>query len=122
MFENELNSQPIYVILNEDQSTGMVASFNDVLYINFAQDVEYDIDEHFQISNIRSIIYSTEEQKYYLLANKCQELIGYYVIELEESELNQSILCPNFLMNHKSKLDIGDADLHLVDDQERGLK
>ena len=25
-------------------------------------------------------------------------------------------------MNHKSKLDIGDADLHLVDDQERGLK
>jgi hypothetical protein len=49
IFQNSLGSQPMCLALNSDQSLGLVACFQDVLFIDLEEDIEYDIDEHFQI-------------------------------------------------------------------------
>jgi hypothetical protein len=74
------------VTFNTDQSVVMVANLNDVLYVNMSLDLHVDIDCLFQISEIRSILYSEEMGKFYILANKCQRLLGYYLIEFDEHD------------------------------------
>jgi len=84
VFENYLNSQPIYVVFNEDQNILIVASFYDVLYIDIVKSVEIDIDNRFLIGDIRSIV--NIDKKFYVLANKCEKLLGYYLVEIDENE------------------------------------
>ena len=51
-------------------------------------------------------------QKFYVLANKREKLLGYYLIEIDQQSPNK--LKPNFLINWKCKLDIGDASLFVL--------
>jgi len=81
-----------------------------VLFINIRDDVEIDIDELFHIGDIRSVI--NLNQKFYVLANKCDNLLGYHLIEIDENYPDTKE--PKFLINCKSKLDIGNASLYLV--------
>lgn len=81
-----------------------------MLFINIRDDIEIDIDELFHISDIRSVI--NLNQKFYVLANKCDNLLGYHLIEIDENYPDTKD--PKFLINWKSKLDIGDANLYLV--------
>jgi uncharacterized protein YueI len=81
-----------------------------VLFINIRDDVEIDIDELFHIGDIRSVI--NLNQKFYVLANKCDNLLGYHLIEIDENYPDTKE--PKFLINWKSKLDIGNASLYLV--------
>ena len=64
-----------------------------------------------------------------MLANKCQELLGYYIIEFEESDLSSDdvgfedeMFKPKILLNWKSKLDIGNANLHLIFNEQEGIE
>ena len=56
----------------------MIASFYDVLWINLETDMELDIDNDFCIGNIRQIV--NYEKSFYILANKSNKKIGYYLI------------------------------------------
>lgn len=118
VFENYLNSQPIYVVFNEDQNILIVASFYDVLYVDIVKSVEIDIDNRFLIGDIRSIV--NIDKKFYVLANKREKLLGYYLIEIDEGE--PLATRPQYLINWKTKLDIGDAALYLLKNTARGTQ
>ena len=79
-----------------------------MLFINIRDDVEIDIDELYHIGDIRSVI--NLNQKFYVLANKCDNLIGYHLIEIDENYPDSKE--PKYLINWKSKLDIGNASLY----------
>jgi hypothetical protein len=83
VFQNYLNSQPIYAVFNEKQNIAIIATFYDVLFLNIEKDEEIDIDNLFHIGDIRSVINVNE--KFYVLANKCDKLLGYYLIEIDEN-------------------------------------
>ena len=87
-----------------------------MLFLNIEKDEEIDIDNLFHIGDIRSVINVNE--KFYVLSNKCDKLLGYYLIEIDEN--NPKSKKPMFLINWKSKLDIGDAELYLIENKDRG--
>ena len=53
-----------------------------MLYLDIEKDQEVDIDNLYHIGDIRSVVHSNE--KFYILSNKCEKLLGYYLIEVDE--------------------------------------
>lgn len=55
-----------------------------------------------------------------MLANKCERLLGYYLIEIDDKPpiINE----PVYLINWKSKLDIANANLFLLENEEDGTQ
>ena len=75
-----------YILTKILANIKIFSSFNmpiSVLFINIRDDIEIDIDELFHISDIRSVI--NLNQKFYVLANKCDNLLGYHLIEIDEN-------------------------------------
>lgn len=73
--------------------------------IDLVRELEIDIDEKFFIGDIRSIVFI--RGKFYLLANKCERMLGYFLLEIDEKDIKN--MNPRYLINWKSRLDIGDA-------------
>ena len=49
---------------------GIIASSDDALWVNVSTQEEVDIDDIYNISAIQAIIFDSEENKFYILANK----------------------------------------------------
>ena len=62
----------------------MISTFYDVLYVDLHNDIEEDIDNKFKIGDIRSVVYF--DGFFYILANKCDRLLGTYLISLKEKD------------------------------------
>ena len=56
--------------MNNEQTVAIVASQDDGIYYNFKNKKFVDLDEKYDITNIKEIIYDHEEKVFYLLANK----------------------------------------------------
>ena len=56
----------------------LVASIDDVLFVNMKTKVEIDIDEKFHIKGIKACLY--HEGSYFVLANKFEERLGYFLL------------------------------------------
>ena len=112
MFDNYLNSQPIYCVFNTTQKVCLIGSFLDVLFLDMPKKLELDIDNQYKIGDVRGVVY--HGSKFYVLANKCNKMLGYYLLEIREK--NPITTGAEFLINWKSKLDIGDAAINLLED------
>lgn len=47
---------------------------------------EVDINDEYQIASIKSVIYDQEEKFYYVLSNKFEEKLGFFVIKVSEKD------------------------------------
>ena len=86
-----------------------MSSQTDGLYIDLKKGKEIDIDEAFNITDIKSIIYDDEEQEFYLLANRNNGIIGFFLMKF-------SIYDPSSverLTMWKHNLDIDNASMFL---------
>lgn len=79
--------------------------------------MELDIDRKFDISSIKEVIYDAEEKDYYILSNKYEEKLGFFVLKMNEENSENS----KFLMKWKNKLDIADTNIYVLRNKE-GLK
>lgn len=77
-----------------------------------------DLDQEFGISNIKEIIHDHEDRTFYILANKYQEKLGLFLIVFDESDPTKH----NFFLKYKNKLDIADADVFVVRNQQENYK
>ena len=96
----------------------IVASMDDGIYIHKTKKEEVDIDEQYKIANIKEIIFDTDDDVFYILANKYQEKLGFFVLKMRE---NDPYRC-NFLIRWKNKLDIGDTNIFVLRNKEKGIK
>ena len=62
----------------------MTASQEDGLYVDTSLSFEYDLDDKYEISVIKEIVYDEEDQLFYLLANKYMEKLGFFVLKIKE--------------------------------------
>ena len=60
------------------------------------------------------------EEKFYILANKYQRKLGYYLIELGLGKPEQSIQ-PRFLIRWQNKLEISDAAMNFINIEREDL-
>jgi len=62
------------------------------------------------VGAIKEIIFDTDEDDFYLLANKYREKLGFFVLKIPEiNPLNGK-----FLIKWKNKLDIGDTNIQVL--------
>lgn len=115
IFECFFENQPTFITYNQDQTIVILATNTDVYYVNIEADYSVDIESEYHISEVRSVLYAKELRKFYILANKCDRLLGYYLIEIDEFEPEMQE--PNVLVNWRSKLELGDASLNLIYDE-----
>jgi hypothetical protein len=117
-FVSPLSRQPEFFTMNDDQNVSVIASLDDGIFFNHVTGQFYDLDEMYDISSIKEIIYDHEDRMFYLLANKFQERLGVFIIRFNELDPSDY----NFFMKFKNKLDISDADIAVLRDKESCLK
>lgn len=107
--ESPLEDTPNFGIFNTDQTIFIVTSSKDILYVDMRNGNEIDLDDREEVSALQNII--TDNEYFYVLANKKEKRLGYYLFKVnilnpeEESE---------YLINWTNKLDIGNCDLFLL--------
>jgi hypothetical protein len=102
------------VYFDKTQTKVIVASTDDVLWIDIANRVELDIDNEYQIRDIKSILFI--EDKFYVLANKYQRKLGYFLLEIDVN-LDQSLKKGKgvrYVIKWENKLEIDDASLQYI--------
>ena len=85
---------------------------DDAIYVDIRKPKhpkEIDLDELFNIGLIKQIIFVTQTKAFYIIANRYDEMLGFFVLKFLEHDPNQK----KFLMRDKNKLDIGDADMFI---------
>jgi hypothetical protein len=70
-------------MLNQNQTHTLIATCFDVLFIDNKKDMEYDIDNLYEICDIRCII--SDKKSFYILANKKQRNLGNFIVEINEN-------------------------------------
>ena len=56
--------------MNDDQSVSIVASLEDGIFYNHLTEEFIDLDDLFEISSIKEIVYDHEDRMVYILANR----------------------------------------------------
>lgn len=102
--------------MNDQQTVMIIASPEDGIYLNLEQKGEVDLDKTYKIGCMKEIIYDNEDQKFYILANKFEEKLGFFIIRLNANDPKQFV----FLTKWKNKLDLGNANLFVMRHKGRG--
>jgi len=110
-FNNKMAAQPDMLVFSADQNVGIIASTDDVLWFDIQSQNEVDIDDVYQLGDIKSLLYYDE--KFYVLANKYQRKLGYFLLEID-TMLYGNIKKPKYVIKWENKLAIGDAGLDLI--------
>ena len=93
----------------------VISSQEDGIYKDINRGLEIDLDEKFNIGIIKEIIYDDEDHCFYLVANKFDEKLGFFIIKMDE-RVSDPIKEGDykFLTKYKNKLDIGDCKLFVM--------
>jgi len=76
--------------------------------------LEIDLDDREEISSIQNII--TDNHYFYVLANKKEFKLGYYLLTIDiKAPQNDA----DYLIHWTNKLDIGNCDLHLMQEKSK---
>ena len=89
----------------------IIASSDDGIYKDMNKQVEIDLDDRFNIGCIKEIIHDEEDHVFYILANKFDEKLGFFVIRMNEHNPDRGF---KFLTKYKNKLDISDCDIFVM--------
>ena len=108
-FKEKLKMQPEFFNTDFDQSIFVICSDTDGIYYNSNTGEEQDIDDLYNITSIKEIIYDKDESVFFLLANKFEEKLGLFLIRFDTQDLNNY----TFMLKWKNKLDFADADVFI---------
>lgn len=75
---------------------------------------ETDLDETYGVDHIQCLLASKD--KFYVLANKKEARLGYYLLEFDMADPSQH----HYLINWTNKLDIADSYMSLMHEHEDG--
>jgi hypothetical protein len=97
----------------------VIASNDDGIYKDIKKGIEIDLDDKFNIGIIKEIIHDGEDHVFYILANKFDEKLGFFIIRMDEFNPESNF---QFLTKYKNKLDIGDCDIFVMRSKGSSLK
>lgn len=97
--------------MNHKQDVMVISSQEDGIYKDIRNGTEIDLDEKFNIGIIKEIIHDDEDECFYLVANKYDEKLGFFIVRMSDSDPIGDF---KFLTKYKNKLDIGDCKLSVM--------
>ena len=89
-FDVSLIVQPMFFEIDPDQQVFTIASAYDGIYINRKKNQYVDLDELYSIDQIRSVIYDTEDEEFYILTNCKEEKMGFYLLKYPKEDPTKS--------------------------------
>ena len=94
----------------------MLATFDNTMYLDTKKNIEIDIDELYDISDFKQVVYEPIKKVFYMVFNTLNEELGFYVLRIDEKNPENG----KFLIKWKSKLNISDVNINLFEND--GLK
>ena len=82
-FDCELDKKPEIFVFNNDQTIAFVSAHEDIFFINFKKEQEFDIDTMYRIGEVKACHYY--KRKFLILANNCEKVKGVYLFCIDES-------------------------------------
>ena len=104
--------------MNNDQTKALVASYDRCFWLNFTNDKFENLGEMYEIGQIQCLCHDAEERVFYLMANKYLGKLGLFLIRINDDDPTDY----RFEMKFTNKLDIEDADMFIIKDEERKFK
>lgn len=117
-FKNPFRGQPHSFQPNNEQTVFVVTTNDETKYVNMKLNQEVELNNEYSIDVIKEVLYDNEDQHFYILANKYEEKLGFYVMRLEVQDPYKI----KYLIKWKNKLDIGDTNIFKLRNFEKGLK
>jgi hypothetical protein len=108
-FSRPFTLQPSFFVANKNQELFTVASVHEGIWVDLKKLYDVDLDELYNILAITQVIYDHEDQSFYLLANKKDGKLGFFLIKYNAK--NPAV--HNFLTMWHSLLEIGDASISI---------
>lgn len=112
-FETPLVRQPTQFVPNENQTKFMISSPSDLGIIDLTsgeRDKFTNLQDHYEVQVCRSVIYDSVDRDFYIMANKYDEKLGFFILKVNIDKPMKGI----FLIKWKNKLDIGDTSMHIL--------
>ena len=114
--------QPCLFQTNADQTIFLVASPQDCLYIDVKRNIEVDMDDEHNLKNFNTILFDAEDNQIYIIANKLNGELGFFILRLEGKDPYQKKGVNQFIVKWPRKLDIDDCHINILKDSKRGYK
>lgn len=80
-------------------------------------EIIYDDDD---VRDVHNSSNNKEGKTFYILSNKYEEKLGFFVLKIKEGQPYKSE--NSFLIRWKNKLDIGDTNIQVLRNYEKGIK
>ena len=88
------------------------------MFVNTTTKEEIDIDETYDVFNIKEVEYEEGDKAYYLVCNSYKDKLGFFVLKISEDNPKAG----KFLIKWYHSLDIGDPNIYILRNKENGLK
>jgi hypothetical protein len=104
-----LEDQPHFAYFNNTQRKFIVASNEDILFVDMDKKIEIDLDEREEIEDIKSCL--GDDSLFYILANKRYSRLGFFLLSFDLNDYGKEC---NYLISWSNKLDIDDCGIHMM--------
>ena len=81
-FKTPLNNQPSYFETNIHQDVYSVSTKKESRLINLGSKLEMSISDEYQLENFNTVMFDSEENRIYLVANKLNGELGFYILNI----------------------------------------
>lgn len=118
-FEKPMKLQPLQMEPNHDNMVIMVTSPSEGYLIDLRKPKNEQclvFHKIFNINTILSVVYEVVERDFYIICNKYNENLGFFVLKISQDEPTKC----TFLIKWKNKLNIGNCTMYILRNPERG--
>ena len=115
-----MSEQPEFFLFDDNQTSCILATNEDALYIDLKKKKEVDIDNATSVSCIRTVYYY--RQHFYILANKRNGIIGLYLSKINIDKIAIDEPSTTFIINQQTRFEIGDASINIMTDYRGNQK
>ena len=109
-FDEPLRQQPNYMMCNDMQNLFVIAGEQDAIHVNIDTEIIVGLDQLFGILSIQAVEFDEEDEIFYFLAGKKDEIIGFYLIKFDMMNPYDY----SYMTMWRHKLDIGDANINIL--------
>ena len=111
-YKNPLDAIPKMGVFENDQNCFVVTTNDMTLFVNIKTGEEVDIAANEDVKNIQNIGLSGNNDEFFILANKQEGRLGYYLFSVEIERPNR---IATYLIKWENKLDIANCDIQMLD-------
>ena len=82
-FKTPLTRQPQFFRMNTEQTIMVAATEQDAIYMDINAKKEVDLDEEYNLTLLKEVIFDEDDKTFYIIANNFNNLFGVFIFNLQ---------------------------------------